>query len=386
MSKSRTSRTGLIILAAAFVGVSISLVGHSRARMHASRAEAIERHRVLEALEATQHEQRRSRRTAMPKNAAVASISPDFELDLGRLTKSGYDFVEDIDDVYSRAAEFVIDSYDRSGQRIHDLAIVPALGHDESVLADRLEVERLVQALRRRGVNATNRSMRPRDRADVRLAWIDLGADGDLLHVDVARTGARTAFCLVPRNSRPSGSSVSADRVPGHMEVRFRTPLNFSEVDAVETGRDQLVSRLRDEIRRMGSGIGQDDLEGHRLFDARLAMRYSPEFLIGLGQFDAEPVRLEIEGDEYWRADVRWIGRRSDLKGLADAVSMSILAERREPWLRLGFSVALALIGFLGWLRTDWWLKGHWSIFTKLAFVMLVAAGVGLIWNVSFHV
>ena len=160
----------------------------------------------------------------------------------------------------------------------------------------------------------------------------------------------------------------------------------MSPDDAREDALDLLARRIRKELWSMAlvsTGIDETDASE---FERRLWDRYSRDFLVGLGALQTRPETLEVDGDTFHRVEVRWVASRRDLQDLAKGVALSMLAERREPWLKLGFSLGFAVLALLLWLKVDWLLKGHFAVLSKLGFVMLVVMGVGLIWSLNIHV
>lgn len=156
---------------------------------------------------------------------------------------------------------------------------------------------------------------------------------------------------------------------------------------AREDAFDQLYRRIREAVFKIARSHGWVDDERRAEFDAVLRDRYPRDVAINLGEAVLRPTEEDLgAGIVHHGNDVRWRADRFTLEATAEGVAKTVAMRHREPWLKLGIGLAVVILGMVGWLRLDWWLKGHYGILTGL----LVAAGVlialGLIWSVDLRV
>ncbi|HGY92859.1 MAG TPA: hypothetical protein ENK43_16970 [Planctomycetes bacterium] len=297
----------------------------------------------------------------------------------------------------SDAIDAIADSVERMtqngrlrGRRIREVGVIEAHRRDDApdIRSARL---RLVKVLRMRGVNARDGEARRFGGMTLEISLRKEGEEAELLGV-YEREGGFMREILIEGASAGDVADAQLDfemrKLPrsDRSTLRFKTGVTLSPDDAREDALDLLARRIRKELWSMAlvsTGIDETDASE---FERRLWDRYSRDFLVGLGALQTRPETLEVDGDTFHRVEVRWVASRRDLQDLAKGVALSMLAERREPWLKLGFSLGFAVLALLLWLKVDWLLKGHFAVLSKLGFVILVVMGVGLIWSLNIHV
>ncbi len=297
----------------------------------------------------------------------------------------------------SDAIDAVADSVERltrngrlRGRRIREVGVVEARRRDDApdIRSARL---RLVKVLRVRGVNARDGEARRFGGMTLEVSLRKEGEDAELLGV-YARDGGFMREILI--EGEDTGDVVDSQlnfemrNLPraDRSILRFKTAVTLSADDAREDALDLLARRIRKELWNLALVSTAIDEADASEYERRVWDRYSRDFLVGLGALQTRPETVDVDGDTFHRVEVSWVASRRDLRDLAKGVALSMLAERREPWLKLGFSLGFAVLALLLWLKVDWLLKGHFAVLSKLGFVMLVVMGVGLIWSLNIHV
>ncbi len=297
----------------------------------------------------------------------------------------------------SEAIDAVADAVERltrngrlRGRRIREVGVIEARrrGDAPDIRSAR---SRLVKVLRIRGVNARDGEARRFGGMTLEISLRREGENAELFGV-YARDGGFMREILIEGTPNDAVDDTQlnfeARKLPrsDRAVLRFKTGVTLSPDDAREDALDLLARRIRKELWSLAlvsTGIEETDAKE---YERRLWDRYSRDFLVGLGALQTRPETVEVDGDTFHRVEVGWVASRRDLKDLAKGVALSMLAERREPWLKLGFSLGFSILALLLWLKVDWLLKGHYAVLSKLGFVMLVVMGVGLIWSLSIHV
>ena len=165
--------------------------------------------------------------------------------------------------------------------------------------------------------------------------------------------------------------------------VRFATRWQLDERSSRDDAREELGDRLRDavfEIAHRRYGMEPTDKYD---FMIELDRRFPKGLLVEQGTYRLQTTPLRLGPDQVvYLSDVEWTSTRSPLRDIARAVVSAVRTKHQAPWIRCGLTIGALLVAFLGWLRVDWWLKGHYSFMTKMACAMLLVAALGLIWSV----
>lgn len=328
-------------------------------RQHAVRDHAIREHRTLQ----QEAEQPHALRSGQ-----------------GRAFSRGIDVEASLDDAVVRAGEVVYESLRRRGRRIAGSRVYVRARRDHAEDIAR----RLMVVLRQRhGMAAINNSRRG---ANV-VIDVDVQRNDDLGLLLVLSGGVDTAiaiddslFTLAENIER-----LPMDHIGQQRTIRFKTGPTLDEESAVEDGRDLLAERIVDHLTEMALVQNWMSLEKRERFQTSLRERYPRDVLVGLGHVDVQAHEMDFDGGHHYSASVTWTANERELGWTARSVAKALIIEDREPWIKLGLSVAFLILAILGWLRLDWWLKGHHSFLTKLAFAMLYVAGLGVLWSIELH-
>lgn len=174
-------------------------------------------------------------------------------------------------------------------------------------------------------------------------------------------------------------------------ELSFRTEKQTSPEFAREDALDGLEGRIIERVWHTALANDQVDAGDYNEFRWSLSEMYSREVLIGMGRRAIQPVRVLLKGvaeEEdavFYEAEVVWTCGARDVSDVAESVADRVRTRKQGPYIRLGLSFALCILGFLSWLRVDWWLKGHYAFLSKMAFVTLAAAALTVVWNYPLH-
>lgn len=209
---------------------------------------------------------------------------------------------------------------------------------------------------------------------------VDVKSDDSKLRASVVIDRKMTEMPVIPGNwARRSEMSF--------LTYRQRTP-EYAREDAL----DALSSRIKGEIWRLALANGHSEIEDKEEFALVLGDKYTREILVGIGRRSLQPIKI-ILGDAhdgsdeiYYQTEVVWSGNQNNMIDIADAVSDTIRTRKRVPFVRLGLSLGLCVLALLTWLRVDWWLKGHYSLLSKLSFVILAVCSILAVWNYPIHV
>lgn len=121
---------------------------------------------------------------------------------------------------------------------------------------------------------------------------------------------------------------------------------------------------------------------GRADFRERLRGVATDESLLAVGRWHVRS-RPVVGPDDITRyeAFISWVGSRREIERIAGNITGYHRLEEKSPWIRTGLTLLMLVVTILGWLKVDWWLKGHHPFLTKLAFVMFLVVSLGLIWS-----
>lgn len=292
----------------------------------------------------------------------------------------GLDVEATLDEAILRAADQVQSQLRGRGRRVSGARVYIR------PVSDRVEdpARDLMVALRRRhGVAAT---INPRNGANV-VIDLDIRDDDELGPILSLRGDVKAAIAIDERltNLLPAAGARVYGLKGRRQTIRFKTGPTLDEDSALEDGRDFLARRITDQLATLAESENWIDGEQRWRFEQILESRYPRDVLIGLGHANIVPDGAAFEDQTFYHANVVWTASEYELRHVAQGVAKTLLIENREPWIKLGLSVGLLVLAILGWLRIDWWLKGHYSFLTKLACAMLLVAGLGLLWSFQLH-
>lgn len=209
---------------------------------------------------------------------------------------------------------------------------------------------------------------------------VDAMSDDERLKTSVIVDKRMTEMPVIPHN----GSQRSE---LSFLTLRQRTA-DFAREDAL----DALSARIKRDIWRLALAGRHMNLQDHDEFMMVLDRKYSRELLVGIGRRSLQPIKIvmgDAKGggdDVYYQTEVVWSGNHYYMSDIADVIGDTIRTTKRAPFVRLGLSLGLCVLAMLTWLRVDWWLKGHYSLLNKLAFVILAACSIIAVWNYPIHV
>lgn len=288
----------------------------------------------------------------------------------------GIDVEASLDDAIRRAAEEVDQQLRRRGRRPDGgwVYIRPLSPGVEPAARD-LTVE-----LRRNHEIAA--TMESRNGASV-VIDLDLRDDDDLGPVLALRGGVNAAIGVDERLASllPAAEGRRYPTPHRRRALRFKTAPTLDRESALADGREFLAHRIAEDLAALAISERWIDGDEQWRFESVLEERYPADVLIGLGRARIEPEETAFDDQTFHHANVVWTADQRELDHVAQGVAKTLLIEDREPWIKLGLSVGLLVLAILGWLRIDWWLKGHYSFLTKLACAMLLVAGLGLLWS-----
>ena len=297
-----------------------------------------------------------------------------------RAFSRGIDVEASVDEAVIRAGEFVNDTLRRRGRRTAGSRVYVRAAREH---AEEIARQLMVVLRQRHGMAAINNSRRG---ANV-VIDVDVQRAEDLGLLLVLSGGVETAiaiddslFTLAENSER-----LPLDHHGRQRTIRFKTGPTLDEESAIEDGRDLLAERIVDHLTEMALLQNWMSLDKRERFKTSLRDRYPRDVLVGLGHVDVQAHRIEFDDAHHYSASVTWTANERELGWTARSVAKALIIEDREPWIKLGLSVAFLVLAILGWLRIDWWLKGHHSFLSKLACAMLYIAGLGVLWSFELH-
>ncbi len=304
--------------------------------------------------------------------------------------EGGFDVERSLDRGARALARRIADdvSSRQSRGEVFRLIIVTAETGDENLAANRGLSRRVVQEL-----GEMTRIWVTRDKTETLGAryWVrdrDHAVYGRVVEARSNHDKFRVSVLVDKEMVRIPAIPVLRDR---RLELSFRTENTTSPLFAEEDALDGLRARIVSRIWRLGLARGYLDFNDHREFLGEMERRYSRDILVGMGRRSMQPTKTILNGEANeqdivnYQTEVVWSGNARQLTRIADAVGDSIRTRNRAPFIRLGLSLGLCVLSLLTWLRVDWWLKGHYSLMSKLAFVILAALTVTAVWNYPIH-
>jgi hypothetical protein len=172
---------------------------------------------------------------------------------------------------------------------------------------------------------------------------------------------------------------------PSDFFVHLKTSVQLTREDSAEDARDALARRIESDLFRRMLADGRLDEEDDGRFRADLRRRYGRDLLLSQG--DARLLTVEQPSGDltHYVTYASWRSGEDAVDAIARSVTDAIRLERLLPFIRAGLALGALILAIVGWMKLDWWLKGHHSFLTKLLCGILWLISVGVIWRFPIH-